>query len=249
MMRKTLIASAALAVLALGACSQPSEPAAGPADAPEATPVAPAEPPPPETPVDQATTPQTPAPVPAEGEQGGTDLWRQVASAEDEDRLGRLDEAWRKALREAGVQHGAQIDALGMLLVPTAGLAGPNLQPGPGTYRCRSLKIGSMGGEGLAYVDYPFFKCTVELTPGGDLILTKATGSQRTRGLLYPDGDKRLVYVGAQAWGDEKDYPAYGANPERDQIGVLERIGANRWRLVLPWPKQESKLEVLELRK
>ncbi|RZJ43020.1 MAG: DUF4893 domain-containing protein, partial [Brevundimonas sp.] len=33
----------------------------------------------------------------------------------------------------------------------------------------------------------------------------------------------------------------------RDQIGVLERIGESRWRLVLPWPKQEAKLELMEI--
>ena len=185
------------------------------------------------------------------GEQGGTDQWRKVANAEDQDRIARLDGAWRSALKEAGAEHGAMIDALGMLLVPKAGLAG-NLQPGPGTYRCRTIKVGSMDGGGLPYVEYPWFKCSVDLTPGGDLILTKTTGSQRTRGLLYPDASdpNRLIYIGAQAWGaDEKGFPAYGQMPERDQVGVFERIGTDRWRLAVPWPKQESKLDVLELKK
>ena len=58
------------------------------------------------------------------------------------------------------------------------------------------------------------------------------------------------MFIGAQAWGaDEKGYPTYGQMPERDQIGVFERVGNDRWRLVLPWPKQEAKLEVLELRR
>jgi hypothetical protein len=108
-----------------------------------------------------------------------------------------------------------------------------------------------MGGDGLKYVAYPWFTCTVELTPGGDLILTKTTGSQRTRGLIYPDSDNpgRLIYVGAQAWGDtETAFPAYGEKPERDQVGVIERIGNGRWRMVVPWPKQESKLDILEIR-
>ena len=54
--------------------------------------------------------------------------------------------------------------------------------------------------------------------------------------------------VARQAWGaDEKTFPAYGDKAERDQVGVIERIGQNRWRLVLPWPKQEAKLELLEI--
>ena len=110
-----------------------------------------------------------------------------------------------------------------------------------------TVPLGSKAEGGVAYLAYPYFQCSVELTPGGDLILTKGTGSQRSRGLLYPDTDRRLVFIGAQAWGDERDYPRYGQNPERDQIGAFERIGANHWRLVIPWPKQEAKLEILEL--
>jgi hypothetical protein len=108
--------------------------------------------------------------------------------------------------------------------------------------------MGSDSPQGLAFVAYPFFRCVVELTPGGDLILTKTTGSQRTRGLLYPDTDRRLIFVGAQAWGmDETGYPAYGDQPERDQVGVFERIGPQRWRIAVPWPSTSSKLEIMEL--
>jgi len=241
MIKHALTASAL--VLALAACSPPSETAA-PAEAPkaEAPTAAPVEPLDPKADLAGAALDG--------GLQGGTDQWKTVANAGDQDRIARLDDAWRQALREADREFGAQIDALGLTAVPTAALEG-QLQPAPGKYRCRSIKIGSMNGAGLAYVAYPFFNCTVELTPGGDLVLTKIDGSQRTKGLLYPDpaNAKRLIYVGAQAWGDdETDYPAYGQNPERDQVGVLERTGAKRYRLVLPWPKQESKLEILEIR-
>jgi hypothetical protein len=243
MMRSALIPSLAVLALTLAACDRKPEPApdnipeahGNPSDAAIASAGAA---------VDAVTTP-------AAGEQGGTDQWRQVANAEDQDRIARLDRAWSSALKEANVEYGAMIDTHGMLLVPKAALPG-NLQPGPGTYRCRTIKVGSMDGAGLAYVEYPWFKCSIELTPGGDLILTKTTGSQRTRGLLYPDAENanRLIFVGAQAWGmDEKTFPTYGAQPERDQVGVFERIGADRWRLAIPFPKQESKLDVLELKK
>lgn len=200
---------------------------------------------------DPVATPATvpdPAAPPAEGEQGGSADWRAVASTEDASRLGRLDQAWRLGRAEAEDKGFAdEVEALGVLVDPNAARTG-QLQPGPGAYRCRTIKLGSNSPGGLGYVEYPFFRCSIELTPGGDLILTKTTGSQRTRGLLYPDTDRRLVFIGAQAWGsDETGYPRYGQMPERDQIGVFERIGAQRWRLVLPWPKQESKLEILEL--
>lgn len=202
----------------------------------------------PEAEPDPAAPPDTTETTrPAAGEQGGTDDWRQVAKRDDAALLGRLDDAWRMARAEADAKGFAdEVEKLGVLVDPNAAQAG-RLQPPSGTYRCRTIKMGSRDGAGLAYVAYPWFACSVELTPGGDLILTKTSGSQRTRGLLYPDGDRHLVYVGAQAWGDERDFPAYGANRQRDQIGVLERIGQNRWRLVLPWPKQEAKLELLEM--
>lgn len=244
MRRKRLTALAAMmTTAALAACgddtsSPPADTApsvAEPAPAPAAPTTSPAPSPDPTTP-------------PAEGVQGGTDDWRQVASAADASLLGRLDQAWRLARAEAeDAGFASEVERLGPLVDPNAALAG-RLLPAPGTYRCRTIKLGRRAeGQGLAYVAYPFFACSVELTPGGDLILTKTTGSQRTQGLLYPDTDRRLVYVGAQAWGDEAHFPRYGQTRERDQVGVLERIGDQRWRLVLPWPKQEAKLELLEI--
>lgn len=234
---RTLIAVASLAAL-LAACGESTSSRDGNA-APATDPAPVGEPAPAPEP--------TPAP-PAGGEQGGAASWREVVSAADASNLGRLDQAWRLARAEAEDKgFASEVEALGPLVDPMAGQSG-RLQPAPGTYRCRTIKLGSKSEGGLAYLAYPFFRCTVELSPGGDLILTKTTGSQRTRGLLYPDTDNRLVFVGAQAWGlDETGYPAYGQQPERDQVGVFERIGPERWRLVVPWPRVESKLEILEL--
>lgn len=236
---RILLALASTAAL-IAACG-PSAPdqSASPQDA--APPSAPDTP----TPPIEASAP---AATPSAGEQGGTDNWRQVALAAGADSLDRMDEAWRQARNEAeDAGFADELKALGALVEPGAAQTG-RLQPAPGAYRCRTIKIGARNKGGLAFVDYPFFRCTIELTPGGDLILTKTTGSQRTRGLLYPDTDSRLVFIGAQAWGDDETrFPAYGDQPVRDQVGALERIGPTRWRLVIPWPTLESKLEILEL--
>jgi Domain of unknown function (DUF4893) len=174
--------------------------------------------------------------------------WRRDASREDVRRIERLDEAWDAALSEARRGgHGRELRALGPLVDPRAALARP--QPTPGAYRCRTIKLGSQDGRGLPYVAYGWFRCRVELTPGGDLILEKTTGSQRQSGNLYPDAPRRQVFLGAVAWGDREGRATYRRDPQRDQAGVFERVGANRYRLVLPWPQQESKLDILELRR
>ena len=231
------VAVASLAVLLAACGDDPAAPIGDPAPAGDEARADPAAPPAPAGPTQ-----------PAEGEQGGTSDWRQVVSPADAANLGRLDQAWRLGRAEAEEAGFAQqVEALGPLVDPNAGQAG-RLQPAPGTYRCRTINLGSKGEGGLAYLAYPYFRCTIELTPGGDLILTKTTGSQRTRGLLYPDTDRRLIFVGAEAWGmDETGWPDYGDQSIRDQVGVFERIGSDRWRLVLPWPKVDSKLEILEL--
>ena len=235
---RTLAAVVSLAALLAACGDQTAAPAAPPATPDEAT-----------APADGPAAPALPTTTPpAAGEQGGSADWRQVVSADHAANLGRLDQAWRLGRAEAEDNgFAAQVEALGPLVDPNAGQPG-RLQPPPGTYRCRTIKLGTNSPGGPGYLEYPFFRCTIELTPGGDLILTKTTGSQRTRGLLYPDTDRRLIYVGAAAWSaQETTYPAYGDDPLRDQVGVFERIGAARWRLAIPWPKVDSKLEILEL--
>lgn len=173
--------------------------------------------------------------------------WRQDARRDDILRYEALDHAWSEGLRQARrAGHGSDLRKLGPLVDPRIAL--PRPQPAPGSYRCRTIKIGSPAGSTLPFVQYGWFRCRVELTPGGDLILSKTTGSQRPYGHLYPEGDRRLVYLGAVAWGTE-DRVFYGQDPTRDQVGAFERIGPQRYRLAIPYPKQESMLDLIELAK
>ncbi|ADG11841.1 DUF4893 domain-containing protein [Caulobacter segnis] len=173
--------------------------------------------------------------------------WRADAKPGDVRRLERLDQAWSEALAQARAGgYGRQVKALGAVTDPRVSLSRP--QPTPGSYRCRTIKLGSPN-NGLPFVAYGWFRCRVALTPGGDLVLEKVTGSQRQSGNLYPEAPRRLVFLGAVAWGVDEGRARYGRDSERDQVGVFERIGAGRYRLALPWPKQESKLDLLELRR
>ena len=228
-----------ISALTLAACQQEAQaPAARPEPAIQ-PPVAGVPPPaPPAT-----NTPAEPTPEPQ-----ASDDWRDYAKPADVERLKQLDAAWETALasaRKAGHEkYLAELD--GLADPKTRALANPH--PAPGNYRCRTVKIG-----GLGVISYPWFRCRIELTPGGDLTYTKLTGSQRGEGKFYPSGEseRRLVYLGGQAWGLDPTISAtdYGDDPQRDQIGVLERIGDQRWRLALPLPRVESELDIIELAK
>ena len=81
----------------------------------------------------------------------------------------------------------------------------------------------------------------------GELSLTKLTGSQRPVGLIFPDSLNRQIFLGTLELGDETMPLSYGTDRMRDMAGLVERIGDNRWRLVLPAPAYESLLDVIEL--
>lgn len=160
--------------------------------------------------------------------------------------LRRLPEAWDTALagaRQAG--HGSELAALGALVDPDAAL--PDPAPPAGSYRCRTIKIGAQG-DLLEYIAYSWFECDISDGPRGTLRFEKTTGSQRQEGYLYPDNDRRMVFLGALALGgQETAAPEYGEQPERDVAAVLERVGRERWRLVEPWPEYESIIVLLEI--
>jgi hypothetical protein len=174
-----------------------------------------------------------------------SNAWKAIATADDEDRLARLDSAWQQALTEAGKSYGPEIRKEGALLRPHAGL--PRPAPTPGSYNCRLIKLGQAAPRTRAYESFKPFFCYVEVE--GDLLtIVKQTGSQRPAGRLWEDDDpSRLIFLGSLTLGNEDQPLAYGDDPKRNMAGVLERIGPFRWRLVIPWPQSASKLDVFEL--
>ena len=188
---------------------------------------------------------EPPATVSVEAEPVDESEWRSVASAADQDRIGRLESAWAAALAEARSRgfKGAITDE-GELLDPDAAL--PRAAPPPGSYHCRVIKIGTQGSRDLAYIAYKPFFCYVE-AEGDLLIIVKQTGSQRPAGRIYPESDERHIFLGTLELGDEDAPLPYGENPQRDMAGVVERVAPFRYRLVIPWPRRESKLDVFEL--
>ena len=196
-----------------------------------------------------ASTPPPPPPPPPSGGSGGPVAlrdWRSIVTAGDRDRYNRRAAAWSLALQQARRQPGSgDLTGLGDLIDPRAARA--SVAPPPGDYRCRTVKLGSQGGEdGLGYVVYGWFACRIEQTPRG-LKFSKLTGSQRPSGLLFTESDREMVMLGSMALASEPPANSYGQRPDRDLIAVLERIGERRWRLVIPWPQAESNLDLIEL--
>jgi hypothetical protein len=173
--------------------------------------------------------------------------WRDVATSADRKRLHDWRDAWVAGLAKArSAGHGGEIAREGLLLDPDSALA--DAAAPPGEYHCRTIKIGAKSAGLLDYVAYPSFACRIGAgEQAGTMSFTKWTGSQRPVGRLFPENGRRMVFLGTLQLGDERGVLRYGHDEERDMIGLLERIGERRWRLVLPRPRFESVIDVIEL--
>ncbi len=172
--------------------------------------------------------------------------WRAVVRPPELGRLDGLNEAWTQSLKEVRAGgHAKDLAALGELAEPAAGALGSG--PQPGDYRCRTVKLGSKSGRGVAFIVYDWFRCRIEATPRG-LKFSKVSGGQRPAGLLYPDTSRRMVLLGSLSVGAEPTTGAYGVRPERDLVGVVEHLPHGGWRIVLPWPYWGSDLDLIELK-
>ena len=174
-----------------------------------------------------------------------TTAYRQVISEDDRVRL----RDWRKTFTDAIIDaraagHGAEVAREEVLLDPDAALPGPAIPDG--MYSCRVIKLGAKQPGNLAYVSYPPFTCGVRADRGLQR-LTKLTGSQRYVGLIFPGDAIRAVFLGTLVLGDEQRAMQYRQDEGRDVAGYVERIGDRRWRLIMPQPRFESRLDVMEL--
>ena len=185
--------------------------------------------------------------------------WRQDITAPDRKRLAKLWEAWTRALGEAqAAGQGAAVAALGPVVVPDAATinygdadarpAGP--LPVAGQYKCRMINLGQRAGgaraPAAAVVDTgALLPCRIEAR-GKGLWFQQNAGAQRLGGRLFADGD-RQVFLGTTALAGEMAGLPYGADPQRDAVGVLRATAPQRWRLELPWPNWQSNLTIIEI--
>lgn len=171
--------------------------------------------------------------------------WRRTITTSD---LARLRN-WRQAMVEAlAAARGAVFDEAiareAVLLDPDAAL--PSALPPAGAYRCRTIKLGDSDARAGSYNVFAPQRCAI--THDADTItLNMIDGIQRPAGRLFREDDKRLIFLGTLMLGDEARALEYARDSRRDMAGALERIGDQRWRLLLPTPAFESKFDVIEL--
>lgn len=171
--------------------------------------------------------------------------WTRVATQADRDRLHGWRAAFAQGLSEARAGGaGAQIATEGSLLAPDAALPGPALPNG--NYACRTIKLGARTAGMRRFGSYPAAACRVRAERGIQQ-LAQFAGQQRPVGLVFPADALRSVFLGTLILADENRAMQYGGDPDRDMAGYVERIGARRWRLILPRPALESQIEIIEL--
>jgi hypothetical protein len=179
---------------------------------------------------------------PAPDQNRAASRWRSILQLEDSSRLERLSDAWSQSLAVVrGSRFSRGMTAEGALLQPDGGL--PRAQLPPGSYRCRTITIRRDGRSSYTAEEAQFCHVGVQ---GELLSFTKQTGSRRPGGYLYDDGPARLVFIGATARG-RAAVPPYGAMADDNVVGVVERVGPFRYRLVVPWPRDGAIIQVTEL--
>jgi hypothetical protein len=112
-----------------------------------------------------------------------------------------------------------------------------------GKWKCRTIKAGDL----TPLVIYGWFDCAVTEDDAG-VQLKKLTGSQRTTGRFYDDGDTRMIIIGTGHVNDDPALP-YGSGPEHDKVGYAFLNGNGGWRIEFADPYYESLLDVLEFKR
>ena len=174
-----------------------------------------------------------------------TTAYRDVVTEDDRIRL----RDWRTSFvaglqgaRKAG--HSDEVAREGALLNPDAALIDPAIPNG--MYRCRVIKLGAKDPGNLDYVSLPSVTCRIRPEQSLQRV-GKLGGAQRYVGVIFPGDALRNVFLGTLAFADERRVLQYGQDDQRDVAGYVERIGPNRWRLVMPAPHFESRVDVMEL--
>lgn len=159
----------------------------------------------------------------------------------DQKKLDSYGETRKSAIAAAQAGEPAEVKDLNAVLArPLVAFSDKDLT---GSWKCRTFKLDT----GLPLIVYPWFRCKVT-DDGSGWMLKKTSGSQRTMGRLYDDGEKRAIYLGELSVNDDP-VQAYGSDPKNDQVGYAFRTGEDGWRIEFPEPYYESRMDILELKR
>lgn len=159
----------------------------------------------------------------------------------DKARLDQYGETRKAALAEAKAGNPDEVKQLDALLAkPLVSFSDKDLT---GNWKCRTIKAGGLS----PLVIYGWFKCKVT-DDGSGWRLEKISGSQRTQGRFFDDNEKRAIYLGSGSVNNDRAKP-YGSGPQTDQVGYAFRTSASEWRIELPAPYYESKLDIIEFKR
>lgn len=168
--------------------------------------------------------------------------WKLMATQKDVERLTNWKAAFEQARQETvAAGYAADIEKGGDLFKTDA--AKPNSQLPAGFYNCSVTKL---GGPFVQFVQYPVFRCQVTFE-GGRRQFVKLSGSQRPVGYMYKKDSKQSVFLGTIVLGNEAKLVTYGQDEDRNEAGLVERIGTKRWRILFPFPHYESTMDVIDL--
>lgn len=170
--------------------------------------------------------------------------WRRIATDADRTKLRNWRKAWSEALPLARAADATLIDGDPALFDPDRAQA--DAMPPAGAYRCRIFKLGGGGTAVSAIVTYDWRPCAIG-EDGPVRHFRIEGGVQRPEGNFFPDVTARVTFLGTLEVGDDNAPLRYGLDNRRNLIGYGERIDDKRWRLVLPYPSFESKLDVIEI--
>ncbi|GGI85633.1 hypothetical protein GCM10007973_22710 [Polymorphobacter multimanifer] len=188
--------------------------------------------------------------------------WQGRIQAEDRTRMAGLWRAWTRSLADIDAAGGREaLAALGPVAIPPVEplpgrrtVVASDTLPPPGEYECRTIRMGTRDDgwprDGVLPLQVgDWGACAVGAShKHAPFALGMSEGAQQLSGGLWPDGD-RMVFLGALALAGEPGQRAYGDDPDRDHLGVLRALGPDHWRLELPWPRWQSNLLLVEMRR
>ena len=160
----------------------------------------------------------------------------------DRDRIASFDEARKEGLE--GARAGGSAEDLAIvdeiLARPHVSFEGFDMT---GDWQCRTIKLAGPA----PLVVYGWFRCRVS-DDGSGWRLQKLSGSQRTTGRFFTESDTALTYLGTLSIGNDAPV-VYGSDPDADQIGRAYRTGPDTWHIAFPYPRYESRFDLLEFRR